>query len=265
MKTWRDRLHEIIYEADTPAGKNFDIILIALIVLSVLAVSLESISSLRLQYGSPFRILEWIFTALFTIEYILRILAVKKPHKYIFSFFGIVDLLALLPTYLSIFFFGTQSLLVIRSFRLLRIFRVFKLGAYLNQARILQTALIASRQKIIVFLVGVLATVITVGAVMYLIESDASGFSNIPISIYWAIVTMTTVGYGDIAPQTPLGQLLASALMIAGYGVLAVPTGIMSVEIARASISTSTQACPACSKQGHDQDAKFCKYCGSAL
>lgn len=265
MKNWRQRLHEVIYEADTPAGRAFDIMLIIFILLSVMAVSLESVDSLRESYGVYFRTFEWVFTILFTVEYILRILAVQKPFKYIFSFFGIVDLLALLPNYLSFFFFGAQSFLVIRSFRLLRIFRVFKLGTYLRQAKILQDALIASRQKIVVFMVGILATVSTVGAVMYLIEGDAAGFTSIPISIYWAIVTMTTVGYGDIAPQTPLGQLFASVLMIMGYGVLAVPTGIMSVEIARASISTSTQACPSCSRQGHDEDAIHCKYCGAYL
>lgn len=265
MKTWRQNLHEVIYEADTPAGKTFDITLIILIVSSVVAVSLESVASLRAEYGLFFRSLEWAFTFIFTIEYILRILAVEKPSKYIFSFFGLVDLLALLPSFLSLFIFGAQSMLVIRSFRLLRIFRIFKLGAYLSQARVLESALIASRHKIIVFLVGVFATVVTVGAFMHLIEGPQSGFTNIPISVYWAIVTMTTVGYGDIAPQTPLGQFFASALMITGYGVLAVPTGIMSVELARASISTSTQACPSCSKQGHDQDAKFCKFCGSPL
>lgn len=265
MKAWQQRLHEIIYEADTPAGKAFDVFLIASILLSVAAVTFESVDQIRQQFGPYFRMMEWFFTVLFTVEYILRILAVQRPSKYIFSFFGIVDLLALLPNYLSIFFFGTQSLLVVRSFRLLRIFRVFKMGSYLRQAKILQNALVASRQKIVVFLVGVLATVFTVGALMHLIEGDQSGFTNIPVSVYWAIVTMTTVGYGDIAPQTPLGQAFASVLMILGYGVLAVPTGIMSVEIAKASISTSTQACPSCTKQGHEQDAIFCKYCGDPL
>lgn len=265
MKAWRQRLHEIIYEADTPAGKAFDVLLIVFILLSVTSVTLESVDSLRQQYGTQFRAVEWFFTVLFTVEYILRILAVQRPSKYIFSFFGLVDLLALLPNYLSIFIFGAQSLLVIRSFRLLRIFRIFKLGSYLRQAKILQEALLASRQKIAVFLVGVLATVFTVGALMHLIEGDASGFTSVPVSVYWAIVTMTTVGYGDIAPQTPLGQAVASVLMILGYGVLAVPTGIMSVELARASVSTSTQACPSCGKQGHDPDAVHCKYCGSLL
>lgn len=265
MTDWRQQLHEVIYEADTPAGKAFDVLLIGFILMSVLTVSLESVDSIRQEYGTYFRVLEWFFTILFTAEYGLRIFAVQRPSKYIFSFFGMVDLFALLPSYLGIFIFGAQSLLVIRSFRLLRIFRIFKLGTYLRQATILQSALIASRQKIVVFLVGVLATVFTVGALMHLIEGDESGFTNIPVSVYWAIVTMTTVGYGDIAPQTPLGQAFASVLMIVGYGVLAVPTGIMSVEIARASISTSTQACPACAKQGHDQDAMFCKFCGSNL
>lgn len=265
MKTWQQKLHEVIYEADTPAGRMFDVGLIVLIIASVLSVSLESVDSLRDSHGYFFRSLEWVFTILFTVEYLMRVVAIKRPLKYIFSFFGIIDLLALLPSYLSFFFFGAQSLLVIRSFRLLRIFRIFKLGAYLKQASILRSAMIASRHKIVVFLVGILATVFTVGAFMHLIEGDESGFTNIPVSVYWAIVTMTTVGYGDIAPQTPLGQFFASILMILGYAVLAVPTGIMSVEIAKASISTSTQACPACTMQGHDADATHCKYCGSKL
>lgn len=201
MKAWQQRLHEIIYEADTKAGKAFDVFLIALILLSITSVSLETVDSLRQQYGTYFRVVEWFFTVLFTVEYILRILAVQRPSKYIFSFFGLVDFFALLPNYLSFFFFGAQSLLVIRSFRLLRIFWIFKLGSYLRQAKILQDALIASRQKIVVFLVGVLATVFTVGTLMHLIEGDQSGFTSIPVSVYWAIVTMTTVGHGDIAPK----------------------------------------------------------------
>lgn len=219
MKPWQQRLHEIIYEADTRAGKTFDVLLIAFILLSILSVSLESVDTIREQYGIYFRSLEWFLTLLFTIEYVLRILAVRKPTKYIFSFFGLIDLIALLPNYLSIFCFGAQSLLVIRSFRLLRVFRIFKLGSYLNQAQVLQNALIASRHKIVVFLVGIMATVFTVGALMHLIEGDDSGFTNIPVSVYWAIVTMTTVGYGDITPITPLGQTFASALMILGYAV----------------------------------------------
>lgn len=264
---WRNQLYHIIFESETRAGNAFDVILIIAILASVLAVMLESVSGIRVQYGLYFYIVEWGFTILFTIEYFLRIISIREPRKYIFSFFGIIDLLAILPTYLSLTFVGAQSLLVIRSFRLLRAFRIFKLTHYLSQADVLSRALIASRPKITVFLVGVLATVFTVGAMMYLIEGAENGFTSIPTSVFWAIVTMTTVGYGDITPQTVVGQILASVLMIVGYGILAVPTGIVSVELARAGQAESkmVKTCSACSLQTHERDAKFCRVCGNAL
>ncbi|MES2803496.1 MAG: ion transporter [Bdellovibrionota bacterium] len=266
MTKWRARLHEIIFEADTPEGKAFDVSLIWLIVCSVILVTLDSVESINAVYGRELYIAEWCFTIIFSIEYILRMLAVNKPHKYVFSFFGAVDLLSILPTYLSFFFPGAQALQAIRVFRLLRIFRIFKLGIYLGEADLLSNALRASRHKITVFLAFILATVITVGSLMYVIEGPSNGFTSIPVSIYWAIVTMTTVGYGDIAPKTPIGQILASVVMIAGYAIIAIPTGIVTSEIARASShKVSTQTCPSCSLQDHDIDAKFCKACGHHL
>ena len=261
----RATLHEIIFEAETPAGKAFDVALLILIVLSVVAVMLESVASIQANYGQYLRIFEWVVTILFTIEYILRLYCVGNPLAYARSFFGIVDLLAILPTYLSLFLPGAQSLIVIRGLRLLRVFRVLKLVHFVGEAQMLRAAMRASARKIIVFLGVVLTAVVIVGSAMYLIEGEDSGFSNIPESIYWCIVTMTTVGYGDIAPQTPLGKLLASAVMIMGYGIIAVPTGIVTVEVAAASRQISTRACPECGAEGHDRDAEFCKHCGSSL
>lgn len=263
---WRKKAYKIIFESDTPSGRGFDVALLIAILVSVLAVMLESVASLRAQYGYYFFVVEWILTIIFTLEYVLRIMSVRKPSSYIFSFFGLVDLIALLPTFLSLLFVGAQSLLVVRSFRLLRVFRIFKLTHYLNQADILHRALRSSRPKITVFLVAVLATVFTVGAMMYLIEGAENGFTSIPKAVYWAIVTMTTVGFGDLTPQTVLGQFLASILMIMGYGILAVPTGIVSVEIARAGRGDKAEArCAKCGLTGHDGDAKFCKACGGPL
>ena len=262
----RARLHEIIFEADTPAGKAFDVALLLLIVLSVVAVMLESVVSVREQFGPALRAVEWFVTALFSIEYLLRLVCVGKPWRYARSFFGIVDLLAILPTYLSVLIPGAQSLLVIRALRLLRVFRVLKLAHFVGEASELNAALRASARKIIVFLGAVLTIVIIVGSMMYLIEGEANGFTSIPTSIYWSIVTMTTVGYGDIAPQTALGKILASAIMILGYGIIAVPTGIVSVELAGAvTKKVTTQACPDCGLGGHDHDATHCKYCGAKL
>jgi voltage-gated potassium channel len=262
----RSRLHEIIFEADTPAGKAFDVSLLVLIVLSVVAVMLESVSSIQAEYGQYLRIFEWVVTILFTIEYILRLYCVGSPWAYARSFFGVIDLLAILPTFLSLVLPGAQSLLVIRGLRLLRVFRVLKLVHFVGEARMLRAAMRASARKIIVFIGFVLTAVVIVGSAMYLIEGEDSGFRNIPESIYWCIVTMTTVGYGDIAPQTPLGKVLASAIMIMGYGIIAVPTGIVTVEVAGAARrEISTQACPHCSAEGHDADAVYCKYCGSGL
>jgi voltage-gated potassium channel len=263
---WRRRIHEIIFEADTPGGKAFDIALLVLIFLSVFIVMLESVTAIRIDYGRPLRLIEWGFTILFTIEYVLRLISVGKPTRYALSFFGIVDFLAILPTYMSLFVAGTQSLLVIRVLRLLRIFRVLKLVHFVGEAQMLRAAIRASVRKIIVFLGAVLTLVIIVGAIMYLIEGEEGGFTNIPQSIYWAVVTMTTVGYGDISPQTLPGKILASLVMIIGYGIIAVPTGIVTVELGMArKKSITTQVCPECVAEGHDPDASFCKYCGSRL
>jgi voltage-gated potassium channel len=262
----RERIHEIIFEADTPAGKAFDVSLMVLIILSVVAVMLESTATIAARYGDLLRAFEWTVTIIFTVEYLLRLYCVRRPVRYARSFFGIVDVLAILPTYLSLIIPGAQSLLVIRALRLLRVFRVLKLAHFVGEATELRAALRASARKIIVFLGAVLTIVIIVGSMMYLIEGEANGFTSIPTSIYWAIVTMTTVGYGDIAPQTALGKILASAIMIMGYGIIAVPTGIVSVELAgvvRKRIVT--QACPDCGVGGHDHDAVHCKFCGAKL
>lgn len=264
----RSTLHEVIFEADTPAGRAFDVVLLVLILLSIVAVCLESVGSIREEYGTLLRILEWILTGLFTVEYALRLYCVRRPSRYATSFFGVVDLLAILPTYLSFFVAGSQSLLVIRALRLLRVFRVLKLAHFLGEARMLHAAVRASVRKIIVFLGTVLTLILIVGSLMYLIEGPENGFTSIPRSIYWAIVTMTTVGYGDIAPQTVPGQVLASIIMILGYGIIAVPTGIVTVELAGHSgdkRKVSTQACPGCGGEGHAWDAKHCKHCGARL
>ena len=260
------KLHEIIFEAETPVGKAFDVTLLLTIVLSVVVVCLETVAEVRAVWGGPLRAAEWAFTILFTIEYVLRLVSVGRPWRYATSFFGVVDLLAIVPTYLSLFFAGTQSLIVIRALRLLRVFRVLKLAHFVGEARMLHAALKASSRKIIVFLGGVLTVVLIVGALMYLVEGAENGFTSIPQSVYWAIVTMTTVGYGDIAPQTVLGKMLASAVMILGYGIIAVPTGIVTVEIAGAlKHSTRTEACTECGAEDHASDADYCKYCGTRL
>ena len=262
----RAKLHEVIFEADTPLGKLFDILLIVSIVLSVIMVMLDSVSSIQQTYGRLLLLGEWIFTILFTLEYILRLYSVGLPLAYAKSFFGIVDLLAILPTYLSIFFPGTQYFLVIRVLRVLRIFRVLKLVQYLGEAQQLMQALRASRRKITVFLFTVLTLVIIFGALMYLIEDRDAGFTSIPKSIYWAIVTLTTVGYGDISPQTGFGQAVSAIIMVIGYGIIAVPTGIVTAELSKFyRKGVSTQACLQCSAEGHDTDAKHCKFCGAEL
>lgn len=265
--SWRNRLYEIIFEADTPAGKAFDIILLWAIIISIIVVMLESVSSIQARYGDILRLLELIFTVLFTMEYIARIVAVRIPKRYIFSYLGMIDLLALIPTYLGFFFTGTHYLLAIRTVRLLRVFRIFKLNRFLGEAEVLKSALKASRHKITVFLVTVVTIVIITGTLMYLIEGPENGFTSIPISIYWSIVTLTTVGYGDIAPKTVLGQAMASFIMIIGYGIIAVPTGIVTSELSRIKYneSTTTQTCPNCLAQGHDTDAAYCKHCGTHL
>lgn len=267
--TWRSWLYEVIFEADTAAGKAFDVVLLWSILLSVAAVLLESVESIRADYGQALYAAEWFFTILFTIEYVVRIICVRRPVLYARSFFGIVDLLSILPTYLSLFIDGSQALIVIRALRLLRVFRIFKLARYVGEAGVLMKALRASRAKVTVFLLAVLSVVLIVGSVMYLIEGShpGSGFTSIPTSIYWTIVTMTTVGYGDIAPQTVPGKFVASVVMIIGYAIIAVPTGIVTAELSAAGRqkNITTQMCPNCHKMGHEPDAKHCKFCGAEL
>ena len=263
--SWRGKLHEIVFEAETTAGRAFDLSVISLIVLSVFVVVIESIKGVREDYAVILFRLEWFFTIIFSIEYILRLISVRKPLRYALSFFGLIDLLAILPTFVSLFIPGTQYLLTIRILRLLRIFRILKLTEYLTEAKTITTALKASRRKISVFLLAIVAMMTIVGTSIYVIEGEENGFTDIPTSIYWAIVTMTTVGYGDLAPKTPLGKILASVVMIAGYAIIAVPTGIVTVELSRSGKAASTQVCPECHSEGHDADAVFCKYCGAKL
>jgi len=263
----RQRVWEIIFEADTPAGKAFDVTLLACILLSVAAVMLESVESIHSSYGVELLVAEWIFTILFTIEYILRLAVVRRPLRYATSFFGVVDLLSILPTYLLLFGVGAQSLLVIRSLRLLRTFRVFKLARYVGEASVLRQALAASRPKITVFLFAVASIVLIVGALLHIVEGSQGneGFSSLPQSVYWAIVTMTTVGYGDATPESPLGKAIASVVMILGYGIIAVPTGIVSAELSRFRPTVTTRVCPSCHAEGHAPDASYCFRCGAEL
>jgi voltage-gated potassium channel len=266
FKDWRNQMHEVIFEADTPAGKWFDVLLLISIGISVIVVMLDTIPFISDNYGDLMLIVEWAFTILFTIEYVLRLFSVKQPLKYAGSFFGMVDLLAILPSYISLIIPGSQYLLVIRILRVLRIFRVLKVVQYVREANLLMRALRSSRRKIAVFLFGVMSMVVIFGSLMFLIEGEANGFTSIPRSIYWAIVTLTTVGYGDITPQTPLGQMVASLIMIIGYGVIAVPTGIVTVELTHvAHQQITTRACTHCGREGHDTDSDFCKYCGEKL
>ncbi|WP_274474425.1 ion transporter [Mangrovimonas aestuarii] len=271
---WRRKLHEIIYEADTPAGKLFDLVLMIVIVASIVFVMLESIKPFDAKYHKYLNIAEWIVTILFSIEYIARIITVKKPVKYMLSFYGIIDFLSTIPKYLSLIFAGTHALVALRALRLLRVFRILKLARFLGASDNLVKALRASRAKISVFLFAVLILSIILGTIMYMVEGDASGFTSIPRSVYWCIVTLTTVGFGDIAPQTPLGQFIASLVMILGYGIIAVPTGIVSAEYsqqkkpdgsAASALPLNTQSCPNCSATNHTDNAKFCDQCGHSL
>lgn len=258
----------VIFEADTKAGKAFDVALLGAILLSVLAVMLESVAEIRRQHGFALDVAEWTFTVLFTAEYVLRLICAPRPTAYARSFFGLVDLLAILPTYASVLIPGAESLLVIRALRLMRVLRVFKLRRFLGEATILTRAIARSRHKIAVFLGIVIILVVLLGTAMYLIEGEEHGFTSIPRSVYWAIVTMTTVGYGDLSPQTVLGQALASLVMILGYAILAVPTGIVTAEIVDAASSRgpiTTRTCPNCLSEGHEVDSEYCRYCGSAL
>lgn len=264
--TWRLRLHEVIFEADTPAGKIFDIALIFAIILSVIAVMLDSVAAIREEHGQALYITEWFFTLLFTIEYLARLLSLGQPARYVRSFYGLIDLISILPTYLSLLVPGSQYLMVIRVMRLLRIFRILKLAQYLNEAEFLLKAMRASFRKISVFLFAVMTMVLIFGSLLYLIEGDESGFTSIGVSCYWAITTLTTVGYGDISPQSPLGRAVASVIMIMGYGVIAVPTGIVTAElVSPITGKVSTQACPDCGAEKHSYDALYCKYCGTEL
>ena len=263
---WRRRLHEVIFEADTPAGRRFDLGLLVAIVASVAVVLAESVPEWRAVHGALFRRLEWGFTVLFSLEYLLRLLSVARPGRWASSFLGLVDLAAVLPTYLALVLPGAQTLIVLRALRLLRVFRILKLAEFLAEAETLRRALVASRRKILVFLGSILVLVVILGTVLYLVEGEENGFVSIPRSIYWAIVTLTTVGYGDLAPQTSLGRLVASVTMLLGYAILAVPTGIVTTELMNARTKpVSAQACPSCGAEGHDADARFCKYCGDPL
>lgn len=265
--TLRDRLYQVVFESDTPAGRRFDIVLLCLILASVAVVVVESVPGFAARFGHIFLWLEWAFTALFTAEYALRLIVVRRRMAYATSLFGLVDLLSIMPTWLALIIPGAQSLLVIRGLRLLRVFRILRMAEYVREAQIITQALRASRRKIAVFMGAVLTAVTVIGALMYVVEGPAHGFDSIPRAMYWAVVTLSTVGYGDISPKTPLGQLLASVVMMLGYSVLAVPTGIMTVELAQAARGGARlgQACPGCGREGHDADAAFCKHCGTSL
>ena len=265
-KPFKEKVHIIIEGTDTPAGKLFDVVLLIAITLSVVVVMLDSVLILRLQYGQLFFYAEWLFTILFTIEYALRLYSAPNRKRYAFSFFGVIDLLALLPSYLSLFFVGTQYLLVVRILRILRIFRVFKLRSYMQQAGFLAAAFKTSQHKIIVFFLSLLLLVTIFGSVMYVVEGPENGYTSIPLSIYWAVVTLTTVGYGDISPKTPIGQAIASMVMIMGYAIIAVPTGIFTAELTRTMRpQLHPISCPKCGKFGHASNAKFCDRCGHDL
>jgi len=264
--TWRERLYVIIFHTYTPAGRLFDTLLLAVIMASLGVVMLDSIQAIHLRYGSWLYGLEWIFTALFALEYLLRVLCAPRPREYVFSFYGLIDLLAVLPAFIALIVPDAQYLLVIRVLRMMRVFRVLKLTPYLSQADFLMVALSSSRQKITVFLLAICTLVTMFGTFMYVIEGPANGFTSIPRSIYWAVVTLTTVGFGDMVPKTALGQTLAGMIMITGYSIIAVPTGIFTAELANAMRSATLQRdCPHCQKPSHEPDSSFCNRCGSPL
>jgi len=267
LAPWRESLHSVIFGSETRLGRTFDIVLIISIICSVIAVMLGSVVHIQLKFGEMLFYVEWFFTLLFTLEYTLRLISVRSPLLYVRSFFGIVDFLSIIPTYLAFLFPSIKYMLVIRILRLLRIFRILKLSAYMGEAQILMGALNKSWRKILVFLYTILTLVVIFGALMYVVEGSEAGFTSIPKSVYWAVVTLTTVGYGDIAPQSPLGQVIAAFIMIMGYGIIAVPTGIYSAELIKTykPDRISNNACPDCGETGHDFDAEFCKYCGHSL
>lgn len=283
---WRQRWHTIVFESDTPAGKAFDLALIVAIVSSIVLVLLESIATIEAEYGSTLRAAEWAITILFTLEYLIRLACVRRPGAYAASFYGIIDLLAIAPAYLSLVVPGTHLLLTFRVLRLLRVFRIFKLGRFVREANVIVDALYRALPKITVFFTGIAGMVVILGSLMYVIEGPEHGFTSIPVGVYWAIVTLTTVGFGDITPKTSAGQALASLVMILGYSILAVPTGIVTAETMRGGITApgavraedpgprptatddstvTTRHCPGCSREGHDPDAVFCKHCGERL
>lgn len=274
-KNWKHKLHEIIYEADTPKGKFFDVILLITIIASIILVMLESVQSFDEKHHAFLNAAEWVITILFSLEYIARIVTVKKPFKYIFSFYGIIDFLSTVPKYLSLIFAGTHALVALRALRLLRVFRILKLARFLGASQSLANALKASRAKISVFLFAVVIAAIILGTIMYLVEGEENGFTNIPKSVYWCIVTLTTVGFGDITPQTPVGQFIASLVMILGYGIIAVPTGIVSAEYTNSlkddensdeeDIQLNSQSCEGCLEGSHKDGAQFCHKCGYQL
>lgn len=266
LKPWQKKLNEIIFGYETTAGKFFDIALLIIILLSVIVVMLESVQEIAINYGAELRVIEWIFTILFTVEFIIRLLASPKPSKYYFSFMGIIDFMSLIPTYLSIFIAGTYALSIIRTIRLIRVFRILKLTRFIGGANQLGNSLYQSRHKISVFMISVACTVVIMGTLLYLIEGGENGFVSIPKSIYWAIVTISTVGYGDITPQTIIGQMMASVLMILGYAILAVPTGIVTSEMIKSTHNlTSNNSCFECGQKKLPKDAVYCHKCGSAL
>ena len=261
----RERLYVVIFEADTRAGKAFDVGLILVILASVGTVMAESVAAIRLEHGPLLRQLEWGFTGVFTVEYLLRLWCARRPARYARSFFGVIDLLAILPTYTALLLPGAQYVTVIRVLRILRAFRVLKLAHHVAEADVLRRALVASRRKITVFLFAVFSAVVVLGSLMYLVEGAEHGFTSIPRAVYWAVVTLTTVGYGDISPQTPLGQALASLIMVLGYGIIAVPTGIVTVELASAARERDGRRCPSCAAPDHARDALYCRRCGTGL
>lgn len=261
----KSQIHTVIFGTGTRAGKLFDVVLLWMIVLSVLTVMLESVQGIRTRFEAELHIIEWVFTGFFTLEYLARIYSHPKPKQYIFSFLGIIDLLAVIPAYLTLLIGGGQFLLVIRALRLLRIFRIFKLSRFLVEADVLARAMLTSLRKIVLFFSVVLTLVLILGTLMYMIEGEENGFTSIPESIYWGIVTITTVGYGDIAPSTALGKMLASIIMILGYSIIAVPTGIVTVEMAKAGRVISVRKCPRCNDTGHEAEANYCKTCGEKL
>jgi voltage-gated potassium channel len=277
---WKDKLHEIIYEADTPAGKLFDIVLLFFIIASIALVMLESIDTIDKKYHDILYYGEWVVTILFSIEYIARVITVRKPWKYIFSFYGIIDFLSTIPMYVSFLFAGSHALVTLRALRLLRVFRILKIARYLGASNQLKDSIVASRVKIAVFLFAVVISSVIFGTIMYLVEGEENGFTNIPKSVYWCIVTLTTVGFGDIAPQTPLGQFITSIIMILGYGIIAVPTGIVSAEYVKSSnkrdkeiaegklpeeLQLNTQSCNNCHAKDHRDNANHCHNCGQNL